>query len=97
MRQRKKAVKADTAKHDIVVMMGLHSYRPKRKRKRQVPVAQQKLAYTTAEAAIQLGMSERKVWELQNRGEIVTIREGRAVRVPHSALVEYLERKLISK
>ncbi|MCR9296472.1 MAG: hypothetical protein NXI32_27495 [bacterium] len=43
------------------------------------------------------GIMNERFWELQNRGEIVTIREGRAVRVPHSALVEYLERKLISK
>lgn len=57
---------------------------------------QQTLAVRGPEAAQMLGVSQRKLWELANRGEIPTIRFDRCVRYRPSDLQEYLDRHLSS-
>lgn len=49
-----------------------------------------KLAYTAKRAAAMLSISERKLWEIQNRGDIRPIRIDRSVRYLHSELERYL-------
>ena len=49
-----------------------------------------KLAYTPKKAAAMLSISERKLWEIQNRGDIRPVRIDRSVRYLHSELERYL-------
>lgn len=49
------------------------------------------LTWTIDEAAEQLGVSPRVASELASRGEIPSLRLGRAVRVPRAALRNYVE------
>jgi len=49
-----------------------------------------RLAYSYREAAQQLGVCERVVWQLCRDGMIKTARIGRSVRIPAEALREYL-------
>lgn len=46
---------------------------------------------TTTEAAEYLGIGRTKLYELLAANELPTVRIGRAVRVPHSALAEWVE------
>lgn len=50
-----------------------------------------KLLLTTDEAAQMLAIGRTKLYELISLGEIPTVRVGRAVRVPASALTEWVE------
>ena len=50
----------------------------------------QRLAYTPKKAAAMLSISERKLWEIQNRGDIRPVRIDRSVRYLHSELERYL-------
>ena len=43
------------------------------------------------DAARLLAISERKLWELSNRGEISRLKIGAATRYPRAALVAYVE------
>lgn len=77
-------------KHDYAAALGLHTYcRPKKRKRVRVP--QQRLMYCSEDAAAMLAISPRKLWELQNRGEIVGVRFGRALRFPHAELVRFIE------
>ena len=50
-----------------------------------------KLAYTTAEAGELLSVSSRTVRRLVNSGELPVCRIGRAVRILHTSLTEFIE------
>lgn len=50
-------------------------------------------AYNVPHAALLLDLSERKVWDLIKRKEIDSFKVGRARRVPHEAIVAFIERK----
>jgi len=52
-----------------------------------------KLLFRKREAATRLGISERKLDELANRGEIPTIRFGRSVRFALADLLDFVERQ----
>lgn len=52
------------------------------------------LAYRLPQAAAALGLGERLVWDLADRGEIATIKIGRARLFPVSALENWLRAKL---
>ena len=45
------------------------------------------------EAAVMLGVSERHLWSMTNRGEIPCVRMGRAVRYPLELLKRWLEER----
>jgi excisionase family DNA binding protein len=49
-----------------------------------------RLAYSMREVATAIGVSERSVWAMCNRGELRSIRIGRSVRIPREALAELL-------
>lgn len=49
-----------------------------------------RLAYSMREVANLIGMSERSVWELCNRGELRSVKLGRSVRIPRDAVNELL-------
>jgi excisionase family DNA binding protein len=53
-----------------------------------------RLAYKPAEAAAQLGISERSLWTLNNQGKIRSIKIGRSVRYPHAELERFLAEEL---
>jgi len=48
---------------------------------------------TIKQAAAALSLSTRKIWELTNRGEIPSIRIGRAVRYSIDDLKDYIARQ----
>lgn len=52
----------------------------------------QRLALTYREAAQQLGVCERVVWQAVKDGHLQAARIGRSVRIPASALADYLAR-----
>ena len=52
----------------------------------------EKLLYTVPEAAMRLGLGRSLVYELVMRGEIISIKIGRARRVPVSALDQFVAR-----
>ncbi len=52
---------------------------------------QQSLLLRAREAASLMTLSERKLWELTNRGEILSVRIGRAVRYDPADLREWIE------
>jgi excisionase family DNA binding protein len=62
--------------------------------KRQVPapVAPGKLLVTVEEAADMLSLGRTKVYEMVLRKELRSVKEGRARRIPVSALIEHAER-----
>ena len=49
-----------------------------------------RLALTYREAAQTLGVSERTVWQLVRDGKLKACRIGRAVRIPVSAIEQFL-------
>jgi excisionase family DNA binding protein len=51
-----------------------------------------KLLVSIPEAAVVVGLGRTKLYELVARGEIATVRIGRAVRVPVRALEDFVER-----
>ena len=51
----------------------------------------EKLLLTARDAAFVLSISERKLWELTNRGIIKCVRLGRSVRYARSALEAFIE------
>ena len=53
-----------------------------------------KLLYTVPEAAAQLGIGRSKLYELLNSGALPTVRIGRAVRIPASALEAWVARQV---
>jgi excisionase family DNA binding protein len=53
----------------------------------------EKLLFRKREAATRLGISERKLDELANRGEIPAIRFGRSVRFALADLVDFIDRQ----
>ena len=54
------------------------------------PSMPETLALRPREAAAALGISERKFWELANRGEVPSVKLGRARRFPVDALRAWL-------
>ena len=52
---------------------------------------QQKLAYSVAEGAAAVGLGRTKFIELINEGAIRTVRVGRRVLVPRSALEDFIQ------
>jgi excisionase family DNA binding protein len=52
-----------------------------------------KMVYMTREAAQMLAVSQRTMEGLIAAKRIAVIRIGRSVRIPHAALVEFLERQ----
>lgn len=55
--------------------------------------APKRMLLRPAEAARSLAISPRKLWELTNRGEVPSVRIGRALRYRPEALSEWLERQ----
>ncbi len=53
----------------------------------------EKLLCTSREAAFTLSISERKLWELTNRGIIRCVRIGRAVRYARTELARFAEQE----
>lgn len=52
-----------------------------------------RLLYNTTEAGEQLSISRAEIWRLIGRGELRgVVKIGRLTRVPHTALIEYVER-----
>lgn len=51
-----------------------------------------KLLYRAREAATMLGLGESKMWELLARGEIHSVKIGRARRIPREAIEDYVRR-----
>ena len=51
-----------------------------------------KLAYTYREAAQQLGVCERLIWQAVKDGKLTAARFGRSVRIPAEALQDYVAR-----
>ncbi|MCA9305051.1 MAG: helix-turn-helix domain-containing protein [Phycisphaerales bacterium] len=49
------------------------------------------LALSMDEAALALGLSRRKVWELTNCGHLPHVRIGRAIRYPVAALSAWVD------
>ncbi|MEU8821832.1 helix-turn-helix domain-containing protein [Actinoplanes sp. NPDC048796] len=49
-----------------------------------------RLAYTVNDAAEQLSVSRRKMYDLMEKGEIASITVGRSRRITHEALEDYL-------
>ena len=54
-----------------------------------------KLLLTIPEVAGQLGLGRSLVYEMVMRGEIPSLKLGRARRVPAAALEEFVERRLV--
>ena len=52
-----------------------------------------RLAFSYREAAQQLGVCERSIWQAVKNGELAAARIGRSVRIPATALTDYLARK----
>lgn len=52
----------------------------------------QRLALTYGEAAQELRVCERVIWQLVKDGHLQAARIGRSVRIPASALADYLAR-----
>ena len=52
----------------------------------------EKLLLTPEEAGDLIGVGRTRVYELLRRGAIVSVRIGRSRRIPHQALVAYVER-----
>lgn len=52
-----------------------------------------RLAFTYREAAQQLGICERLVWQAVKEGELEAARFGRSVRIPATALAAFLVRR----
>lgn len=50
------------------------------------------LTLTVAETAEQLRVSDRTVFNLINRGELISIKVGNRRRIPRQALIDYLEK-----
>lgn len=61
-----------------------------RKTTLQLPDDSQRLALRPREAARALGISERMLWSMTNRGEVPHIRVGRAILYPVDALRTWL-------
>jgi excisionase family DNA binding protein len=57
----------------------------------QAPAVEERLTYTLAEAARQLGISRALAYEAANRGELPVFRIGRRLLVPRAALLHLLE------
>jgi excisionase family DNA binding protein len=53
-----------------------------------------KLLISTGEAADWLGIGKTKLYELIGRGDIPTVRIGRAVRIPAAAIEDWVRRQL---
>ena len=53
----------------------------------------QKFAYTFNEAAEILGLHHRTLRLFAKRGELETVRFGRAIRIPHDALKRFVEER----
>jgi len=53
-----------------------------------------RLVLTVPEAAGELGIGLTTAWILVHRGDLGSVRIGRAVRVPYTELVAYIERLL---
>ncbi len=53
-----------------------------------------RLAVNTEQAAAMLGISERKLWELRNSGEVHSVRIGRSVRFRPEDLQAFLDRNI---
>jgi excisionase family DNA binding protein len=60
------------------------------------PISERKLALTYREAAQALGVSERKVWELVDKGQLKAVRIGRSVRIRRTDLEAFLAELLAS-
>lgn len=52
------------------------------------------LAVSIEQAAAMLGISERKLWELKNSGEVPSVRIGRSVRLRPEDLQAFLDRHI---
>ena len=52
----------------------------------------QKLLYSIPETAEQIGMGITKTRELINKGAIMSVRIGTAVRIPKSAITDFVSR-----
>jgi len=67
--------------------------RPRKRKKgdeaRVAPVDRD--AYNIDEVAARLALSPRKIWELTKSGDLRTVRVGRRVLVPASAIAEFLD------
>jgi excisionase family DNA binding protein len=55
------------------------------------PNAQQRVLYTAAEVADMTGLSRGFIYGAMNRGELPTVRLGRAVRVKADSLTRWIE------
>lgn len=53
----------------------------------------EQIAYSVSRAARLLDLSERKVWQLVQAGEIKSYRVGTARRITRAALIEFVERQ----
>jgi excisionase family DNA binding protein len=53
-----------------------------------------RLAHSVSEAAELLALGRTKTWELVHTGELGSVRVGRRVVVPLSAIEDYLDRRL---
>jgi excisionase family DNA binding protein len=53
-----------------------------------------RILYTVAEAAAQLSLGERTLWDIIRRGEIATRRVGVRVLVPHAELERFASKDL---
>lgn len=54
----------------------------------------QRLAFTYREAAQQLGVCERVIWQAVKDGHLQAARIGRSVRIPATALADYLNSRV---
>lgn len=50
---------------------------------------------TPRQAAKELGISQRKLWQLSNEGQLPVVRIGRSVRYRQSDLWEFIERHIV--
>jgi excisionase family DNA binding protein len=53
-----------------------------------------KALQTLPEAAAYLSISRSSIYQMLNRGDLPTVRIGRAVRIPTSALEEWVDRRV---
>ena len=51
----------------------------------------EKLLYTVAEASHLLSIRKTKIYELINSGDLASVKIGRARRIPHSGLLQFVE------
>ena len=62
-----------------------------RKTSQPVPIDPERLLLKAPEVARRLGLARSTVYEMMASGEIMTVRKGRAVRVPVHAIEKWIE------